>query len=75
MSIVCFVFSYPYENALLKLGGFMLMENYSKDATKKTKIAQKIWDKYEKQILDLFKEIYQIEISEKSIIVFMFRSF
>lgn len=71
MSIIRFVYSYPYEDALLKLEGIKLREDYSKKAAKKAKTAQKIWNKYEKQILDLFKEIYQIKIPEKSIIVFI----
>lgn len=71
MSIVCFVYSYPYEDALLKLGSFKLTDEHSKKAAQKTKVAQNIWNKYEKQILDLFKEIYQIKIPEKSIVVYI----
>lgn len=71
MSIVRFVYSFPYEDALLKLGGIKLTEEHSKEAVEKSKITQKVWNKYEKQILDLFKEIYQIKISEKSIIAFI----
>ncbi|MDO8340660.1 MAG: hypothetical protein Q7T59_01660 [Candidatus Woesebacteria bacterium] len=71
MNIVRFVYSYPYEDALLKLGGYKLTEKHSKIVTEKTRSAQKIWNKYEKQILDLFKEIYQIKIPEKSIVAYI----
>lgn len=71
MGIVHFVYSYPYEDALLKLGGFKSTEEHNKKGVKKTKTAQKIWNKYEKQILDLFKEIYQTKIPEKRIIAFI----
>lgn len=71
MGIVHFVYSYPYEDALLKLGGVKLTEEHSKKAAKKTKTAQKIWNKYEKQILDLFMEIYEMKIPEKRIVAYI----
>ncbi|PIZ46135.1 hypothetical protein COY30_00640 [Candidatus Woesebacteria bacterium CG_4_10_14_0_2_um_filter_44_9] len=71
MSIVHFVYSYPYEDALLKLSGDKLTEKHSKVAVEKTKTAQKIWNKYEKQILDLFMEIYETKILEKRIVAYV----
>lgn len=66
-SIVKFKYSYPYENALLKLAGKEPTKEHSQLGKKKTEVAQKIWDKYDKQILDLFREMYKIEIPEKYI--------
>lgn len=61
---VNFVFSYPYEGTLLKLTKTMLTDEYGETARKKVKIAQKIWNRYESQILKLFEEIYKTKITE-----------
>lgn len=62
--VVNFVYSYPYEETLFKLAGEKLTEEYSKTVISKVKIAQKIWNGYESQILKLFEEIYKTKVTE-----------
>lgn len=71
MSILRFVYSYPYEEALLKLAKGRLLPNLHEEGYEKAKLAQGIWNRYEKDVLDLYRLIYKIKISEKSIKVYV----
>src|SRR3989304_8621673 len=66
-----FKYSYPYEGSLLKLTGKKLTKEHSELVLRKTKVAQRIWNKYEKEVLNLFREMYKIDIPEKSIKVYI----
>lgn len=70
-SVLQFVYSYPYEEALLKLAGEKISQDLHKKGYGKAKIAQQIWNKYEKEVLNLYKLIYKIRIPEKSIKVYV----
>lgn len=70
-NILNFIYSSPYERAFLTLDNQNTTETHHKLAKQKTEISQKIWNKYEKKILNLFEEIYKIKISEKNIRVFI----
>jgi len=48
-----------------------ITETHHKLAQQKTKTSQKIWNKYEERILNLFEEIYKIKIPEKNIRTFV----
>lgn len=70
-SVLQFVYSYPYEEALLRLAGVRVLQKLHKEGYKKARVAQEIWNRYEKQILDLYRLIYKIKIPEKSIKVYI----
>lgn len=70
-SVLQFVYSYPYEEALLGLARERVLPDSHKKGYGKAKIAQGIWNKYEKDVLDLYRLIYKIEIPEKSIKVYV----
>ena len=65
--MVRFVYSYPYEEALLELAKGKVLRNLHEKGYEKAKIAQEIWNKYEKEVLDLYRLMYKIKISEESI--------
>ncbi len=69
--ILRFVYSYPYEEAFLKLTKQKVLQKHHKEGYRKTKTVQGIWDKYEKKVLDLYVSIYKIEILEESIKVYI----
>lgn len=69
--VLRFVYSYPYEEALLGLARERVLRDSHKKGYGKAKIAQGIWDRYEKEVLDLYQLIYKIEIPEKSIKVYV----
>lgn len=69
--VLMFIYSYPYEEALLRLARKVGGKKYHKEALSKTRIVQKIWDRYEEEVLGLFRLIYKIRIPEKSIRVFV----
>lgn len=70
-AILKFVYSYPYEGTLLKLVDQKLTKEHSGSGRKKADVVQKIWNKYEKEALKLFGEIYKIDIPEKFIKVYV----
>ena len=67
MSVLKFRYSYPYEASLLRLADKKLTKEHSDLAWERTELSQKIWNKYEKDVLNLFREMYKIEIPEKFI--------
>lgn len=69
--VVRFVYSFPYEDTLLRLKNEKLTREHASSVIKKAETSQKVWNKYEKQILRLFEEIYKIEIPEKFIKVYI----
>ncbi len=70
-SVLKFVYSTPYEAALLRLAGKSSGTKHGEIGREKAKQAQENWDKYEKKILSLFEEMYKIKIDEKAIEVFV----
>jgi hypothetical protein len=70
-NILNFIYSSPYETAFLMLANQDITETHHKLAKQKTETSQKIWNKYEKRILNLFEEIYKIKISEKYLRAFI----
>jgi hypothetical protein len=66
-----FIYSYPYEEALLKLSGKQASSLYHNEGQNKTKIVQKVWNKYEKKILNVFSYVYRIKIAEKKIMAYI----
>ena len=70
LPILRFIYSHPYEEALLKLSGKRDSSSYHYEGQNKTKIAQEIWNKYEEKILNVFSYVYKIKIAEKKIIAY-----
>jgi hypothetical protein len=62
-----FIYSYPYESSLLRIAGKKLTQKHSDLCLEKAADAQKVWNKNEKKVLSLFKEMYKIDINEKFI--------
>ncbi len=69
--VVKFVYSAPYEEALLKLAGGRPTLEFFNSGKEKAKLVQEIWDKYEKKILKNFEIIYKIRVSEKLIKIYV----
>jgi hypothetical protein len=69
--IINFIYSYPYEGALLGLTGKKLTKKHSTACREKVEVAQYIWNKYEKDVFKLFEEMYKIKIPEKFIKAFI----
>ena len=70
-TILKFVYSYPYEETLLRLASLKPTKIHHKKGFRKAKIVQGIWNEYEKEVLDLYRSIYKIKIPEKSIKVYV----
>lgn len=70
-SVLRFTYSYPYERTLLFIAGKKPSKSHDELGFKKASFAQKIWNKYDKDVLKLFKEMYKIKIPEKFIKVWV----
>lgn len=70
-SIVKFVYSRPYEGTLLRFAGNEGSSKHHELGTRRAELVQEIWDEHEEHILDLFREMYKIDIHEAEIEAFI----
>lgn len=69
--VLRFTYSYPYELAWLKLSSQRITNRQNLDGQKITQLVQTLWRRYEKNVLNLFRLIYKIKISEEVIKVYI----
>jgi len=69
--IIKFIYSHPYEATLLHYGNLPVTQEHHALGRKQTHLLQELWNQHEENILDLFREMYKIEITETEIKAFV----
>lgn len=62
-AVLSFLYSVPYEETLLKLAGRKHSQGLYRKGSLMCELAQMLWKKKEKEILNLFESIYKIKIT------------
>lgn len=70
-SIIIFTYSYPYEQSLIRFAKLKVSNDHDKKGLEIATFVQKIWNKYEEDVISLFEEMYKIQIDEKNIEAFI----
>jgi hypothetical protein len=70
-STVKFIYSHPFESTMLRYAEKPITSEHHAFGRKQAYLLQELWNQHEREVLDLFHEMYKIDITEAEINVFV----